>query len=129
MSFDSYKKRFESAMDDDFNTPQATAVIFDFVRDVNRLIADKGNLSLSFYQNVKAFLESTASGVLGVLDFNIQDTSPSIDDALIGLLIELRTEAKKDKNYALSDKIRDRLKDMGIILEDSKEKTTYKKTF
>lgn len=129
VDFGSYKKRFESAMDDDFNTPQATAVIFDFVREVNRVIAEGVNLSSLFYQKVKEFLESTATGVLGVLDFNIQDTSPSIDDALIGLLIELRTDAKKDKNYSLSDKIRDRLKDMGIILEDSKEKTTYKKTF
>ena len=124
----SFRTRFEAAMDDDFNTPQAAAVIFDFVREVNRIIADNSNLDPSFYLSVKDFLEATAGGVLGVIDFYLADTSPSIDDDLIKLLIELRTDAKKDKNYALSDKIRDRLKEMGIILQDSKDKTIYKKT-
>lgn len=126
--FSKYKIDFESAMDDDFNTPQAVAVIFDFVRDINKVISENEKLSSDFYSNIKQFLKETAQGVLGIIDFNELRISSdgSLEKELIELLIELRTDLKKNKNYSLSDKIRDNLKEIGIILEDSKEKTTYK---
>ncbi|OGU82299.1 MAG: cysteine--tRNA ligase, partial [Ignavibacteria bacterium RBG_16_35_7] len=58
--FDKYYKDFETAMNDDLNTPQAVAVLFDFVRDVNKAIAEKENLPSEFYSNVKEFLSKTA---------------------------------------------------------------------
>ena len=115
-------------MDDDLNTPQAAAVLFDFVRDVNKTIAENGKLSSEFYLKVKEFLSKTAQGVLGIVDLDKSQTEgSSVEKDLIELLIRLRTEAKKEKNFALSDKIRDGLKELGIELKDSKEGTTYRK--
>ncbi len=127
--FDKYKNGFESAMDDDFNSPQAVAVIFDFVRDVNKTIAENENINSQFYLSVKEFLAKTAEGVLGIVNLSkqIQTANHTLENELIELLIQLRTDAKKEKNYSLSDKIRDELNKLGVILQDSKEKTTYKK--
>ena len=126
--FEKYYKDFESAMDDDLNTPQAAAVLFDFVRDVNKTIADNEKLSSEFYLKVKEFLSKTAQGVLGIVDLEKSQTQgSSIETDLIEFLIRLRTEAKKEKNFTLSDKIRDGLKELGIELKDSKEGTTYRK--
>ncbi len=126
--FDKYKNSFELAMDDDFNSPQAVAVIFDFVRDVNKTIAEIENINSKFYLSVKEFLAKTADGVLGIVDLSKQNqvSDRSLENELIELLIQLRTDSKKEKNYALSDKIRDELNKLGIVLQDSKDKTTYK---
>lgn len=126
--FQSYYKDFESAMDDDLNTPQAVAVLFDFVRDVNKTIAENENLSAEFYLGVKEFLSKTAQGVLGIVDLEKSQAQGSfIENDLIEFLIRLRNDARKEKNFTLSDKIRDGLKELGIELKDSKEGTTYKK--
>jgi cysteinyl-tRNA synthetase len=128
--FEKYKNNFENAMDDDFNSPQAVAVIFDFIRDVNKTIAENENLDLNFYLKAKDFLTKTADGVLGIVDLSNQSkpADHSLENELIELLIQLRTDAKADKNYALSDKIRNELNKLGIVLQDSKDKTTYKKS-
>ena len=126
--FDKYYKDFETAMDDDLNTPQAVAVLFDFVRDVNKAIAEKENLPSEFYSNVKEFLSKTAQGVLGIVDLEKSEAQgSSVEKELIELLIGLRNGARKEKNFALSDKIRNELNELGIELKDSKEGTTYKK--
>ncbi len=126
--FKKYKDAFESAMDDDFNSPQAVAVIFDFIREVNKAIAENENLSSEFYENVKNLLSKTAEGVLGIVDLSKQSqkSNHSLENELIELLIQLRIDAKKEKNYALSDKIRNELNNLGISLQDSKDKTTFK---
>jgi cysteinyl-tRNA synthetase len=129
-SFDIFRKEFESAMDDDFNTPQAVAVIFDFVRELNKIISENEKLNVEFYKTAKEFLRSTAEGVLGILDFTTSGSTSekSLENELISLLISLRLKAKLDKNFKLADEIRDKLKDLGIILQDQKEITTFKKT-
>lgn len=123
----SFYKRFEEAMDEDLNTSQAVAVIFDFVKEVNRVIASSESVDVNFYNDVKTFLTKTAENVLGIVDFNktIAGDDKLVND-LIELLITLRTEAKQNKNYQLSDKIRDRLKELGVVLQDGKEGTSYK---
>ena len=127
-NFDKFFRSFEEAMDDDFNTPQAVAVIFDFVKEVNRLVAENENISKTFYEKVKDFLAKTAEDVLGIIDFNsFKGTSDGkLEGELIELLIRLRQNAKLEKNFELADSIRDELKDLGIQLQDSKDKTTYK---
>jgi len=126
--FDSFEKRFTEAMDDDLNTSQAVAVIFDFVKEVNKTIAEIENVNVVFYGNVKLFLDKTAIGVLGIMDFDVEDktVSEDIDTNYIEQKIEERIAAKNEKNYALADNIRDELKSLGIELKDSKEGTTYK---
>ncbi len=127
--FEKYRKAFEAAMDDDFNSPQAVAVIFDFTREVNRILSGNEDISRDFYSQVKDFLQKTAVDILGILDFNINGSGSDgkLEGELIELLIKIRQDAKNDKNFKLADSIRDELKDIGIQLQDSKDKTTYKK--
>lgn len=129
LDFHLYRQKFNDAMDDDFNTAQAVAVIFDFVRDVNKTIAEIDNLDVKFFKDVKNFLSETAEGVLGIIDFknNPADFSSGMEDALVKLLIDLRLKAKSEKNYKLSDEIRNKLSELGIILKDTKDGTVYKK--
>ena len=124
----SYEDKFINAMNDDFNTAQAVAVIFDFVKEVNRTIAESENIKPGFYINVKAFLERTAVEVLGIMKFEIEDETANseIDTDFIQSMIDKRTDAKKEKNYSLADEIRDELQSLGVELKDSKEGTTYK---
>jgi cysteinyl-tRNA synthetase len=125
--FAPYYKRFEEAMDEDLNTSQAVAVIFDFVKEVNRIIASSESVDVNFYNDVKTFLTKTAENVLGIVDFNKTNSGDDkLVNDLIELLITLRTEAKQNKNYQLSDTIRDRLKELGVVLQDGKEGTSYK---
>ena len=128
LDFNKYKTDFQTAMNDDFNTPQAVAVIFDFVKDANKIIGENTNINSEFYSEIKNFLQTTAEGVLGIMDFTQKEEGDMAtkEKELIELLIKLRQNAKMEKNYALADKIRDELKDIGIALEDSKDKTTYK---
>lgn len=126
--FEKYTREFEETMDDDFNTPQAIAVIFDFIKEVNRVIAENENISVEFYADVKDFLTKTAGEVLGIIDFtSLKSVSDGkLEGELIELLIKIRQEAKQAKNFELADSIREKLKELGIQLQDSKEKTTYK---
>lgn len=125
--FKTWYEKFEQAMDDDFNSAQAVAVMFDFTREINRVIAENENPDKDFYNNVKSFLKKTAEDVLGVISFQKKENLPSLENDLIELLIEIRKEAKQNKNYDLSDKIRDELKNLGIILQDTKDGTSFKK--
>ena len=127
-NFDSFDTKFTEAMDDDLNTSQAVAVIFDFTKEVNRTIAETENVNVEFYKKVKSFLDRTAVGVLGIMDFDVEDktVSEGIDTNYIEQKIEERNAAKNERNYALADKIRDELKANGVELKDSKEGTTYK---
>jgi len=123
----SYEDKFINAMNDDFNTAQAVAVIFDFVKDVNRTIAEHENINTTFYNSVKDFLERTAVGVLGIMNFEIAGgTISERDVSYIQSMIDKRAAAKKEKNYTLADEIREELKSLGVELKDSKEGTTYK---
>jgi len=123
-----YENKFVAAMDDDFNTAQSVAVIFDFIRDVNKVITENKNIEFDFFMNVKSFLEKTAVGILGIMNFETDSNfaNMELEHNLIQLLIELRNDAKKEKNYVLADKIRDQLSGVGIELKDSKEGTTFK---
>jgi cysteinyl-tRNA synthetase len=127
-NYNAFETKFTEAMDDDLNTSQAVAVIFDFVKEVNRAIAENENLNVEFFKNVKSFLNRTAVGVLGIINFEVEDKSLSedLDMNYIEQKIEERTTAKNQKNFVLADEIRNELKALGVELKDSKEGTTYK---
>lgn len=125
--FSRYYKAFEEAMDDDFNSPRAIAVIFDFVKDVNKTINEAPDLGIDFYQKVKEYLEKTADEVFGIISFEEKTLSSNLEHELIELLIKIRLNAKKEKNFQLSDSIRNELKSLGIVLQDTKDSTSYKK--
>ena len=123
-----YYSDFEEAMDDDFNSAKALAVIFDFIKEVNRLFVEYPQLDKPFLEKVEKFLQKTAVDVFGIASFERKEESASLENELMEILIQLRITAKAEKNFALADKIRDDLKSLGIQLLDSKEKTIYKKS-
>jgi cysteinyl-tRNA synthetase len=118
---ESIRAAFTDAMDDDFNTALALAVLFDLVRSINTA-RDQGanDDQLKPAQGVLREL----SGVLGLQLQEKQGTTHA--DALIALLVEVRGEVRKQKLWALSDLIRDKLTALGVALEDSKDGTNWK---
>jgi cysteinyl-tRNA synthetase len=122
-----FQSRFEEAMQDDFNTPQAISVLFDLAREINRQKTTDEAAAL----DLARLLKSLAS-VIGLLEENPEDfLRGSTDDGLsaeaIEALIQQRLQARNAKNWAESDRIRDELKSNGIILEDSKQGTTWRR--
>jgi len=112
---------FESALDDDLNISAALGSVFDFIRDINRLRSDN---HLSADERDKAL--SAFEKIDKVLDF-IQEKSSDSDDADIKAMIQQRAEAKKNKDFATADNIRDDLLNQGIILEDGADGTKWKR--
>ncbi len=107
-----YRQKFIEAMDDDFNTPQATAVLFDLTRELNRL-RDEG-CDISAGQELLREL----GGVLG-LTFKGMETSLGGAEPFIQLLVETRTGLRQAKQYQLADNIRQQLEALGVVIEDT----------
>src|SRR5690554_723404 len=124
---EAYVERFAAAMNDDFNTPQACAVLFDMVREINRLKASDENAAAALAARLRQLAE-----VLGVLQLEVDDflLAGAAGDrpaaAEVEALIAQRLAAREAKNWAESDRIRDELAERGVILEDSKGTTTWR---
>ena len=133
-----HAQRFKAAMDDDFNTPEAMAVLFDLTKEVNRtkslqlatqLKALGGVLGLlqsdpdNFLQEIIAFTSNVTEGS----DVMTSTVSVSHTPESIGLLIVARATAKQTKNFAEADRIRKELLEAGIVLEDSATGTTWRR--
>ena len=119
---DKYKNSFCEAMDDDLNTGLAIAALFDLVRDINTTFT---STSVQSIEDIDACINilKELGGVLGILQNTDTD---SIDDE-IEELIAKRQEARKNKNFALADEIRDTLKAQGIVLEDTPNGVKWKR--
>lgn len=111
--FNKYREQFIAAMDDDLNTADAIASIFELVRDINTNVVGKTPSKALVEGAIAMFDELT--GVLGLVYNRKTETLDSDVEALI----EARTNARKEKNWAEADRIRDQLKEMGIVLEDT----------
>jgi cysteinyl-tRNA synthetase len=125
--FDDFEQRFNKVMDDDFNTSQAVSVIFDFIKEINKTIAENTSLDVDFYKKINNFLETIAGSILGITKFKTVTDKPDslLENKLIELLIDIRLKAKKEKNFLLADEIRDKLSGIGITLKDTKDGTDY----
>ena len=106
-------EQFNTALDDDLNTADGIAAVFDLVRDINTLAIGKGASKATVEYAIKIF--DMLTDVLGLV-YNRKEEKA---DAEIDAMIEARTAARKEKNWAEADRIRDELKAMGIVLEDT----------
>ncbi len=125
-----YRAAFTKAMADDFNTPQAIAVLFDLAREVNGLLASSESLTRESLREIDALFEGLAGSVLGILlepAAAIADHQPSLDDQLMNILIGLRNDLRAQKLWPLADQIRKGLAAIGVTLEDGKQGTTWKR--
>lgn len=116
---DSFRDAFKKGMDDDLNTADAIAAIFEAVKEAN---LNAENLSKESIIYAKDLILELCT-VLGIV---VKEEKESLDE-MVEALIQERTEAKKNKDFAKADEIRDKLKDMGIILEDTRAGVKWKK--
>ncbi len=115
---------FIEVMDDDFNTPQARAILFDLARTINR--EREAGAGAEALKTARETL-NRLGGILGLrLAQTLKEVGPANSDLFIGLLIEIRKELRQVKQFSLADKIRNRLNDLGVILEDRPDGTNWK---
>lgn len=119
----SYREKFEEAMDDDFNTPLALSALFELARETNRRIEEKRVSKESLEEVLKTFLD--LGDVLGLF-FHAE--IEELSEELLVILVDIRENARAQKLWDISDSIRDRLKEIGIVLEDTPQGTRWKFT-
>ena len=112
------------AMNDDFNTPILIANIFDAVKFINKVNQEKGNISKEDWEVLFRSINSFVFDVMGLQKSKRNNENSKIND-VIDVLLELRNDARKNKNYELSDKIRDMLKNKGISINDSDKDSSF----
>ncbi|MEA3274290.1 MAG: DALR domain-containing protein, partial [Pseudomonadota bacterium] len=128
MGAERFRERFHAAMDDDFNTPEALAVLFDLVREINRVRAEDEVEAAHLGAELVRL-----GGVLGILQDDPEaylrggGSGEGLSDADIEDLIRQRVEARKSKNWAEADRIRDELQGAGVLLEDGAGGTTWRR--
>ncbi|MBQ7170525.1 MAG: cysteine--tRNA ligase [Synergistaceae bacterium] len=123
---DGLHAKFAEAMNDDFNTAAALGVLFDVVYLINTSLKENATLPADFFTLSKSALDEYDS-ILGVIGSDDAETEHDEESAEIERLIQERTEARKAKNFARSDEIRDSLKARGIVLEDTPQGTKWKR--
>ncbi|MHC4437549.1 MAG: cysteine--tRNA ligase, partial [Planctomycetota bacterium] len=122
------KTKFEAAMNDDLNTSVALSVVFDLVRLANKLLQD-GNTNARNLGAVDDLFSKLGGDVLGIVKDEYPQEAGGDDeltDKLVNILIDQRNQARKEKDFAKADELRNRLDEMGIVLEDTPEKTTWR---
>lgn len=124
-----WREAFTAAMNDDLNTPRALAVLFDAAREVNRQLAD-GNPDEAFLGAARAFFTELFAGVLGLAGDGLpgpaRDAGTQVLPGVVDLLLAERRSARLNRDFAASDRIRDRLAELGIIIEDTAEGSRWK---
>jgi cysteinyl-tRNA synthetase len=132
-TIEQHKERFVEAMNNDFNTPQALAALFDFNRAVNTLI----NGDKPIVRNTLVAIDETyrvlGGNILGIIPNELSpagqgSAAQGLEEDLVRLLVNLRAAARKNKDFATSDAIRDGLSEIGVVLEDRPDGTIWKFT-
>lgn len=121
------KEKFIKAMDEDFNTAQGIGVIFELIKKINKYcdmeeLSEKG---IKHLEMAESFITYIMEEVLGVLLKKDTENLGNLTSELVEFLLEIRRKARAEKNWALSDEIRDRILKMGIKIKDGKDKTTW----
>lgn len=125
------RQKFTDAMDDDFNTALAIASVFDFCKEINIFInredfifdvINKDGLQKAW--DLLGDIDSVLGILLGIKEESVDD---SLTEGLLDLIIELRQQARTKKDWSMSDTIRDRLKEIGVVIEDTPQGVRWKK--
>ena len=119
LNAESFEQRFIEVMDDDFNTAQAMAVLFDLAREINRAIEEGMRVEEA---------QGTLSSLAGLLGLTLKREAKKVSGAepFIDLLISVRNNLRGEKQWQMADKIRNGLAEAGVIIEDNPEGTSWK---
>src|SRR5690606_29702018 len=121
------REQFIERMNDDFNAPGALAVLQDLTRQVNTLINEGGPQTSGTLAAIDALFRELGGEVLGIVPEREEGGADAErEDGLVRLLIELRNQARANKEWATADTIRNRLKELGVVLEDRADGTIWK---
>lgn len=119
------KEKFIAAMDEDFNTSMGLGAIFELVKELNKAVDTPINAEgAEVVKETVDYIVNVMEEALGV-KLKLETVVGNMTSELIEFILELRREARNEKNWAMSDKIRDRLAEMGIKIKDGKDKTTW----
>lgn len=120
------RRKFIEVMDDDFDTPYALTQLFDMAKEVNRFADAHKTINEKLLENIlKTFRE--LGGIFNILQKKEKETDTRTFEDLMNLIIELRQKFRENKDWETSDMIRTKLKNLGIILEDTKDGTIWKR--
>lgn len=126
---DGWRNDFTEAMNDDLNTPRALAVLFDAAREINRQLAS-GNAEPAFLAAARALFSDFFAGVLGLAETASQTAAPAVRHEVLPGVMELllaeRRAARLNRDFAASDRIRDRLAELGISIEDTADGSRWR---
>ncbi|MEM2500733.1 MAG: cysteine--tRNA ligase [Candidatus Bathyarchaeia archaeon] len=124
------KKKFNEAMDDDFNTPLAIAAVFEIIKAINTYVSQNNAIERSTKREVYETIKTLVEDVLGIkIRFKVGESAErqvAIVKGLMDLILEVRQEMRRRKEWKISDEIRDRLQRMGFIIEDTPKETRWR---
>lgn len=119
---DLLKEKVYEALNDDLNSPVAIAVLFDWVRQINLLAEGKETINESDLHELKSFFRTVIFDILGLIDEHTSGSKHAeLTAKLVEMLLSMRMEAKQRKDFATSDRIRDELAKLGVIVRDRKD--------
>jgi cysteinyl-tRNA synthetase len=122
-----YSERFLDAMDDDFNTPQAIAALFDLNRKVNDLLNSGKTLSQGTLAAIDDIYRELGGQVLGVIPDELAgEVSGELIDGLMDVILDIRRQYREEKAWQKADALRDRLSELGVAVDDRPEGTTWR---
>ncbi|MDR2802410.1 MAG: cysteine--tRNA ligase, partial [Prevotellaceae bacterium] len=122
---DELAKKIIAALDDDLNTPVAIAHLFDAVRLINAAHDKKEPVGKEAVEQLQRLFNDIVSGVLGLRNDQQAAGNNALLDGVINMILDVRATAKANKDFATSDKIRDELAKLGIVVKDTKESSNY----
>jgi len=128
-SVSDFQAAFENELADDFNTPKALAVVFDFIREMNHLLDTESRINPAEKTLLLETLHRTVGDVLGLLPDSVSDEKDEAGDfsGVMELLLELRQTLRREKNFALADQIRKKLAELHIEIKDTPEGPHWEK--
>ena len=117
---DDLRERYEEAMNDDLNSPLVIAALFDWVRIINQIYEKQQSITAEDLDRLRVLVHTVVFDVLGLCDEKAAEADDLVTP-LVEMLLDVRAEAKAAKNWAASDRIRDRLNEIGIRVKDRKD--------